>query len=129
MHWFVSHLIYLSLTKNIIQQYFHPSAKLLLYRQAHSQGVHSGAVLPDYILPRKTCLKHIVKTKILSPYKCISSQTQYLITPSFAGRSFRVNQVKLVHFYQFTVVRFYFCLKSQIYFRVVMQVELVELSF
>jgi len=45
-----------------MQQYFHPSAKLLLY------------------------------------------------TPSFAGHSFRVDQVKLVNFYQSIVVRFYFCL-------------------
>jgi len=67
MHWFVSHVIYLSLTKNIMQQYFHPSAKLLLYRQARSQGEHSGAVLPNYIVPRKFCFKHIVKSKILSP--------------------------------------------------------------
>jgi len=32
MHWFVSHLIYLSLTKPTIQQCFHPSVKHLLYR-------------------------------------------------------------------------------------------------
>jgi len=32
MHWFVSHLIYLSLTKPTMQQCFHPSAKHLLYR-------------------------------------------------------------------------------------------------
>jgi len=36
--------------------------------------------------------------------------------------------VKLVHFYQFTVVRFYFCLISN-HFRVVMQGELLELNF
>jgi len=67
MHWFASHLIYLSLIKNIMQLYFHPSAKLLLYRQARSQGGHSRAVLPNYIVPRKIYFKHIVKTKILSP--------------------------------------------------------------
>jgi len=32
MHWFVSHLIYLSLTKPTMQQCYHPSAKYLLYR-------------------------------------------------------------------------------------------------
>jgi len=32
MHWFVSHLIYLSLTKPSMQQCFHPSVKYLLYR-------------------------------------------------------------------------------------------------
>ena len=32
MHWFVSHLIYLSLTKPTMQQCFHLSAKHLLYR-------------------------------------------------------------------------------------------------
>jgi len=32
MYWFVRHLIYLSLTKPTMQQYFHPSAKHLLYR-------------------------------------------------------------------------------------------------
>jgi len=32
MHWFVSRLIYLSLTKPTMQQGFHPSAKHLLYR-------------------------------------------------------------------------------------------------
>jgi len=32
MHWLVSHLIYLSLTKPTMQQRFHPSAKHLLYR-------------------------------------------------------------------------------------------------
>ena len=32
MHWFVSHLIYLSLTKPSMQQCFHPSTKYLLYR-------------------------------------------------------------------------------------------------
>ena len=32
MHWFVSHMIYLSLTKPTMQQCFHPSAKHLLYR-------------------------------------------------------------------------------------------------
>ena len=42
-------------------------------------------------------------------------QTLYLITPGFAGHYFRVNQVKLVHFYQFTVVRFYFCLISNLF--------------
>jgi len=31
MHWFVSHLIYLSLTTPTMQQCFHPSAKHLLY--------------------------------------------------------------------------------------------------
>ena len=52
---------------------FHPSAKLLLYRQARSQGGHSGAVLPNFlcpqnfIVPRKICFKHKVKAKILSP--------------------------------------------------------------
>jgi len=57
MHWFVSHLIYLSLTKNIMQQYFHASAKLLLYRQARSQVGHSGAMLPNFIVPTKFVLK------------------------------------------------------------------------
>jgi len=38
-----------------------------------------------------------------------------LITLSFAGHSFRVNQVKLVHFYQFTIARFYFCLISNLF--------------
>ena len=37
---------------------------LLLYRQA---GEHSEAVLPNFIVSRKICFKHIVKTKILSP--------------------------------------------------------------
>jgi len=32
MHWFVSYLIYLSLTKPTMQQCFHPSAKYLLCR-------------------------------------------------------------------------------------------------
>jgi len=32
MDWFESHLFYLSLTKSTMQQYFHPSAKRLLYR-------------------------------------------------------------------------------------------------
>jgi len=32
MHWFVSHLIYLSLTKPTMQQCFHPISKHLLYR-------------------------------------------------------------------------------------------------
>jgi len=32
MHWFVSHLIYLSLTKPTMQQCFHPSAKHMLCR-------------------------------------------------------------------------------------------------
>jgi len=32
MHWFVSHLIYLSLTKLTMKQCFHPSSKHLLYR-------------------------------------------------------------------------------------------------
>jgi len=32
MHWFLSHLIYLRLTKPTMQQCFHPSAKHLLYR-------------------------------------------------------------------------------------------------
>jgi len=32
MHWFLSHLIYLRLTKPTMQQYFHLSAKYLLYR-------------------------------------------------------------------------------------------------
>jgi len=31
-----------------MQQYFHPSAKLLLYRQVHSQGGHSGSVLHNF---------------------------------------------------------------------------------
>jgi len=48
-------------------QYFHPNAKLLLSRQARGQGEHSGAVLPNHIVPRKICFKHIVKTKVLSP--------------------------------------------------------------
>jgi len=54
--WFVSHLIYLSLTINIMQQYFHPSAKMLLYRQARCQGGHSGAVLPNlFVSPKFSC--------------------------------------------------------------------------
>ena len=52
MHWFVGHLIYLSLTKNIMQQYFHPSAKILFYRQARSQAGQSGAVLPNFYAPK-----------------------------------------------------------------------------
>jgi len=32
MHWYVSHLIYLSLTKPTMQQRFHPSVKHLLCR-------------------------------------------------------------------------------------------------
>jgi len=32
MHWFLSHLIYLSLTKPTMQQRFHLSAKQLLYK-------------------------------------------------------------------------------------------------
>jgi len=32
MHWFVSHLTYLSLIKPAVQQRFHPSAKHLLYK-------------------------------------------------------------------------------------------------
>jgi len=32
VHWFVSHLIYLSLTKPTMQQRFHPSAKHFLYK-------------------------------------------------------------------------------------------------
>jgi len=36
------------------------------YRQARSQVGHSGAVLPNYIVPRKIYFKRIVKTKILS---------------------------------------------------------------
>jgi len=32
MHWFVSHLIHLSLAKPTMQQCFHPSAKHLVYR-------------------------------------------------------------------------------------------------
>ena len=55
-------------------QYVRPSAKLLLYRQACSQGGHSEAVLPNFIVHRKIFSKHIVKTKILSPQKCILSQ-------------------------------------------------------
>jgi len=72
MHWFVSHLIYVRLTKNIMQQCFHPSAKRLLYKQARSQGGHSGTVLPNFlwpqnfIVPIKSCFKHITKTKIFS---------------------------------------------------------------
>jgi len=76
MQWFVSHLIYLSLAKPTMQQFFHPSAKHLLYR---------------------------------------------CITPSFVGHSFRA-EVKLRLFCQFTVVHF----DSQIYFCVVMQVELLK---
>jgi len=32
MHWFVSYLVYLSLTKPTMQECFHPSAKHCLYR-------------------------------------------------------------------------------------------------
>jgi len=56
-------------------QYFHPSAKLLLYRQARSQGGPSGAVLPNFIVHRKICSKHIVKTKILSPQNVFLPKT------------------------------------------------------
>jgi len=63
--WIVSHLIYFSLTKKIMLQYFRPSAKLLLYRQARSQGGPSGAVLPNFIVQRKICSKHIVKTNLV----------------------------------------------------------------
>jgi len=44
-------------------QYVRPSAKLLLYRQARSQGGHSGAVLPNFIVHRNIFSKHIVKIK------------------------------------------------------------------
>jgi len=56
-----------------MQPYFHPSAKILLYKQARSQGGHLGAVFPNFLWPqnlivaRKFCFKHIVKTKIFSP--------------------------------------------------------------
>ena len=53
MHWFVSHLIYLSLTKNVMQHNVHRSAILLLYKQTRSQGRHSGAVLPNFLCPQK----------------------------------------------------------------------------
>ena len=39
-----------------MQQYFHPSAKLLLYKQARNQGGHSGAVLPNFLWPEKIVL-------------------------------------------------------------------------
>jgi len=35
MHWFVSHLIYLSLTKPTMQQHFHPSAKHCFTSTSH----------------------------------------------------------------------------------------------
>jgi len=52
--------------QKILQQYFHPSAKFLLYKQARNQGGHLGAVLPNIIVPRKICLL-TVKTKIFFP--------------------------------------------------------------
>jgi len=45
MHWFLSNLIYLSLTKPTMQLCFHPSAKHLLYRYNTSSFVgHSFRV-------------------------------------------------------------------------------------
>jgi len=34
--------------------------------QARNHGEHSRAVPPNFIVPRKICFKHIIKTKILS---------------------------------------------------------------
>ena len=36
-----------------MQQYFHPSAKPLRYKQARSQGEHSGAVLLNFFVLQK----------------------------------------------------------------------------
>jgi len=36
-----------------MQQYFHPSAKPLRYKQARSQGEHSGAVLLNFFVAPK----------------------------------------------------------------------------
>jgi len=45
MHWFVSHVIYLSFTKPAMQQRFHPSAKHFLYKYITSRFVgHSFRV-------------------------------------------------------------------------------------
>jgi len=35
--------------------------------QARSQGGHSGAVVPNFFVPRKSYFKHTIKTKILLP--------------------------------------------------------------
>jgi len=45
---------------NIMQQHFPPSVKLLLYRQARSQGAFGGSV-PQLYCAQKICFKHTVK--------------------------------------------------------------------
>jgi len=44
---------------------FSSKCETCFYTQARSQGGHSVAVLPHFIVLRKICFKHIVKTKIL----------------------------------------------------------------
>ena len=56
MHWFVSHLIYLSLSKLTMPQYFHPGAKYLLYRYITPSFVrHSFRVEGETFLPIHRC--------------------------------------------------------------------------
>jgi len=62
MHWFVSHLIYLILTKPIVQQHRHPSAKHLLYK---------------YITPR--FFGHPFRVKGETWYLCANSPLRILI--------------------------------------------------
>jgi len=59
MHWFISHLIYLSLTKPSMQQCFHPSVKYLLYRYITStQGGELGLIpLELHIFQKQLCLR------------------------------------------------------------------------
>jgi len=58
MHWFVSPLICLSLTKPTMQQCFHPSAKYLLYRYiTFTQGEVGVNPLELDILQKRFCLR------------------------------------------------------------------------
>jgi len=67
MHWFVSHLICLSLTKPTMQECFHPSAKHLLYRNITPSivgllfvlKVKLGSLLPLHLCAFSFNLKYI----------------------------------------------------------------------
>jgi len=56
MHWFVSHLIYLSLAKNITQQYFHPSANFCFTGRLVAKGGIPGQCSPILLCPEKFVL-------------------------------------------------------------------------
>ena len=85
MHWFVSHLIYLSLTKPTMQQRVHPSAKHFLYKQVRNEvRWHPGQ--ETSLAPPCSNLRSLGSQFAVEDSTCDIARTFRRLLPGFGAR-------------------------------------------